>query len=47
MVEAKKSKIPKASAKRVEIPEGLWTKCKSCGEAIYTRELDQNLRICP
>jgi acetyl-CoA carboxylase carboxyl transferase subunit beta len=47
MVDAKKSKMPKAPAKRVEIPEGLWTKCKSCGEAVYTRELDQNLRICP
>ncbi len=47
MVEPKKSKIPKTPAKRVEIPHGLWTKCKSCGEAIYTRELDQNLRICP
>ncbi|MBI5821157.1 MAG: acetyl-CoA carboxylase carboxyltransferase subunit beta [Verrucomicrobia bacterium] len=47
MVEAKKSKMPKVPAKRVEIPQGLWTKCKSCGEAVYTRELDQNLRICP
>ena len=47
MVVAKKSKVPKSPARRVEIPEGLWTKCKSCGEAIYSRELDQNLRICP
>jgi acetyl-CoA carboxylase carboxyl transferase subunit beta len=47
MVEAKKSKVPKAPAKRIEIPHGLWTKCKSCGESIYTRELDQNQRICP
>ncbi|MCX7825456.1 MAG: acetyl-CoA carboxylase, carboxyltransferase subunit beta [Verrucomicrobiae bacterium] len=47
MVVAKKSKVPKSPAKKVEIPEGLWTKCKSCGEAIYSRELDQNLRICP
>jgi len=47
MVVAKKSKLPKSPARKVEIPEGLWTKCKSCGEAIYSRELDQNLRICP
>lgn len=47
MVDAKKSKLPKAPGKRVEIPHGLWTKCKACGEAVYTRELDQNLRICP
>jgi len=47
MVVTKKSKLPKSPARKVEIPEGLWTKCKSCGEAIYSRELDQNLRICP
>ena len=29
------------------IPEGLWTKCDGCKEAIFTRELDRNLRVCP
>ena len=47
MVVIKKLRINKAAAKRVAIPEGLWTKCKGCGEVIYNRELDQNLRICP
>jgi acetyl-CoA carboxylase carboxyl transferase subunit beta len=29
------------------IPEGLWTKCDGCKEAIFTRELDRSLRVCP
>lgn len=47
MTGAKKIKGSKAPAKKVEIPEGLWAKCKGCDEVIYNRELDQNLRICP
>ncbi len=47
MTGVKKIKSQKSAAKRVEIPEGLWTKCKGCDEVIYNRELDQNLRICP
>lgn len=30
-----------------EIPEGLWTKCPSCGEVIHNLALDENLRVCP
>jgi acetyl-CoA carboxylase carboxyl transferase subunit beta len=33
-------------AKR-EIPDGLWTKCKGCGEIIYARELERCLWVCP
>ncbi len=29
------------------IPEGLWTKCDGCKEAIYTRELEKSLHVCP
>jgi acetyl-CoA carboxylase carboxyl transferase subunit beta len=29
------------------IPEDLWVKCPKCGELIYSRELDQNARVCP
>ena len=32
---------------RREIPAGLWTKCEACGELIYNRALDENLRVCP
>ena len=30
-----------------EIPEGLWTKCPNCGEVLYHKELEANLRTCP
>ncbi len=29
------------------IPEGLWTKCKSCGEIVYQQEIERNLMVCP
>ena len=29
------------------IPEGLWTKCDGCKEAIFGRELEKNLQVCP
>ncbi len=29
------------------IPEDLWVKCPSCGELIYSRELDRNAQVCP
>jgi acetyl-CoA carboxylase carboxyl transferase subunit beta len=31
---------------RKEIPDGLWTKCNSCGEIIYVRELEKALWVC-
>lgn len=30
-----------------QIPGDLWTKCAKCEELIYTRELVNNLRVCP
>jgi len=36
-----------ASAGKVSIPKGLWSKCESCGEITYTDELVANLRVCP
>ncbi|VFP78722.1 Acetyl-coenzyme A carboxylase carboxyl transferase subunit beta [Candidatus Erwinia haradaeae] len=29
------------------IPEGLWTKCSSCGQILYRAELKRNLEVCP
>jgi acetyl-CoA carboxylase carboxyl transferase subunit beta len=29
------------------VPDGLWIKCPKCGELIYTRELENNLWLCP
>ncbi|MDX8402720.1 MAG: acetyl-CoA carboxylase, carboxyltransferase subunit beta [Mariprofundaceae bacterium] len=28
-------------------PEGLWTKCPDCAEAIYHKELQRSLMVCP
>ena len=31
----------------LQIPEDLWIKCPTCGELIYSRELDGANRVCP
>ena len=43
----KKSKLGSAPARKRDIPEGLWTKCKKCAAMIYDKELDANLKVCP
>ena len=30
-----------------EVPENLWVKCSACGQMIFHRELDANLKVCP
>jgi len=30
-----------------EMPDGLWTRCEDCGEIIYNKELEENLKVCP
>jgi acetyl-CoA carboxylase carboxyl transferase subunit beta len=32
---------------RADVPEGLWTKCESCGEALFQSVLEENLWTCP
>jgi len=32
---------------RPEVPEGLWTKCAGCGEALFQSVLEENLWTCP
>jgi len=34
-------------AKKVDIPDGLWTKCEDCGEFIYNKQLLENYKVCP
>ncbi len=31
---------------RRETPDNLWTKCKSCGAMLYTKEFEANLSVC-
>jgi len=33
--------------RKKEIPEGLWTKCEGCSEALYNKTLEENLKVCP
>lgn len=33
--------------KKKDIPEGLWTRCNSCGEMITNKQLDDELKVCP
>lgn len=30
-----------------DMPEGLWTKCTSCGEILHKNAVEQNLWVCP
>jgi acetyl-CoA carboxylase carboxyl transferase subunit beta len=41
---AKSGLIPQ---ERRNIPEGLWTKCQSCGEIVYTKKMEELLWVCP
>ncbi len=29
------------------IPEGLWVKCPSCSQALFNKDLEANLQVCP
>ena len=35
-----------AAQPRLDVPENLWTKCPSCGDLIYHKELSSNLWVC-
>lgn len=30
-----------------ETPDNLWHKCKGCGQMVFTREMEENLYVCP
>ena len=32
---------------RLDIPGNLWVKCFNCHAALYSRDLDENLKVCP
>ncbi len=42
-----KPKYTIVKLKKKEIPEGLWTKCEGCSEALYNKTLEENLKVCP
>jgi acetyl-CoA carboxylase carboxyl transferase subunit beta len=44
----KKARKPiAAAAKASRVPEGLWVKCPGCAQAIYNKDLEKNLNVCP
>jgi acetyl-CoA carboxylase carboxyl transferase subunit beta len=41
-----KRSVSNLGEKKKDMPEGLWTKCPSCGESLYEQTLSKNLRVC-
>ena len=33
--------------KKKEMPDGLWVKCEGCSEVLYSKALEENLKVCP
>ena len=46
-VSAHHSNLAAEPLKKKEIPEGLWEKCKKCGEMNFTKTREDNLNVCP
>ena len=32
---------------RREVPDNLWLQCPTCQQMIFTKDLEQNLKVCP
>ncbi|NJO84697.1 MAG: acetyl-CoA carboxylase carboxyl transferase subunit beta, partial [Blastochloris sp.] len=30
-----------------QIPDNMWAKCPACGQIVYSRELEDNMKVCP
>ncbi len=41
------SKVQWGGERRRSVPEGIWTKCPSCGSTLYREELERNSDVCP
>jgi len=37
----------RALVRKTDVPENLWDKCAGCGQMIFHRDLEANLRVCP
>lgn len=37
---------PETIPARRELPDGLWVKCPKCGEVLFKKDLDKNLKVC-
>lgn len=36
-----------STAGKSKVPEGVWTKCTSCQQVLYSEELKRNMQVCP
>ena len=36
-----------SNAGKSKVPEGVWTKCTSCDQVLYSEELKRNMQVCP
>ncbi len=43
----RKSKSGVVAQEKKNIPEGLWHKCESCGEIVYSKKMEQYYWVCP
>lgn len=34
-------------SRKANVPEGVWTKCTSCEQVLYSEEVKRNLQVCP
>jgi acetyl-CoA carboxylase carboxyl transferase subunit beta len=41
------SRIRTEGGSKRGVPEGLWSKCDSCGAVLYRPEMERNLEVCP
>lgn len=42
----KKPRLSGGKTRKKEMPEGLWTKCSKCGNLLFDKVLDENLKVC-
>jgi acetyl-CoA carboxylase carboxyl transferase subunit beta len=43
----RKEKSGLTAQEKKNIPEGLWTKCPSCGEIVYSKKMEELFWVCP
>lgn len=41
------SKVATKQANKHSVPEGVWSKCTSCGSVLYQAELERSFEVCP
>lgn len=44
---AKDNSTNKSETSKLDIPGNLWIKCIVCGETLYSKDFEQNLKVCP